>query len=511
MDQAILSIDTLISFANSSQTTAKWPRIVGSPPENWTGAWPQYYYGYHWGSAGIGDVLLDFYSITQNATYLEFAEKAARYLLLEAENISSDTIYWNTSEDLTSNYIGFKYGNVGIGTFLLHLYQHTQNTTYLDWVKSTIKTLEQEAITESNMSYWGISIGDTLGTTGLTYGAAGVISLFLEAASTINESYSKWLDYAIQGTRWIENISISNTSSVKGQLTAPWSPDIKVHLTGLGSGNSGIGTTYLRFYQATKDSEWLEKAIQIANWLVYTQENGAWVEGGIGYVTELDGRFPITGMDGGAAGVITFLLDLYYVTQALEYAAAAEKALNWLVQHAIKENGGYKWPKVIGGKDQNVYLSGWSYGTAGIGETFSLAYETFGCPQFRDYSLGAAQMLASQRNQEGLFTVAEGEIRLTTFLTQYGYHLSYFEGLAGIARFFLNAAQRYDNPPVFPDVISCDSSFSLTSDTTSTQGTETEHENGQGVPDIPLSLLALIFPIAVILFIVYSLRTNEKL
>ncbi|MFW9780268.1 MAG: lanthionine synthetase LanC family protein [Candidatus Heimdallarchaeota archaeon] len=503
LDQAILGVNTLINEANISPTSAKWPRIVGSPPSSWSGIWPQYYYGYYWGTAGIGDVLLEFYSYTKNETYLEFAEQAAQYLIKEAENFSSDATFWNTSEDQSSNYIGFKYGNVGIGTFLLHLYQSTQNITYLETARRTLKTLEHEAITNSNMSYWGISIGDTLGTTGQTYGAAGVISLFLDAASIINDSSEKWIDYAIQGARWIENISISNTSTQDAQLRAPWSPDINAQLTGLGSGNAGIGMAFLKLFQATRDEMWLDRAIQVGNWLLFNQNNGSWVEGGIGYVTELDGRFPITGMDSGAAGIVRFLLDLYRESQEAAYAKSIQKALNWLILHKVKSNEGYKWPKVVGGKDQNVYLSGWSYGTAGIGEVFSLAAEAFGCPFFKEITLGAAQMLASQRNQYGLFPVAEGETRLTSFLTQYGYHLSFFDGLAGIARFFLNAAQRYDSPTLFPNVISCDYSALPISNTTSVLDNRSEPGNEPKAVDIILSMLSLILPVSVILLVFY--------
>ncbi|MHA2203264.1 MAG: lanthionine synthetase LanC family protein [Candidatus Hodarchaeales archaeon] len=455
-----IAIETIIGLqqeAVQTQNQAKWPRIIDSPPTEWLGGWYQYYYGYWWGAAGIGDILLTFYSTFENQSLLSFAEQAANFIIDGAQQYTGGGLYWYPAEGLQTKYFGMKYGNAGIATFLLHLYEQTNNNTYLNYLNQTLKTLEKEAINDSHSKvYWGIAINDTRDATDLIYGTAGIAGIFLEAGLSINKS--QWIDYAIKSGKWLESISLNRSIDGSETMAVPWSdtpPFNDTFYTGLGGGNAGIGKFFLNLYWGTGDKKWLEDSKKFGNYLLKEKINDSWINGGPSYATELDGYDPITGMDSGVAGIGHFFLELYKETLEIKYANGAIDIASWLISHASRTGSGIKWPKATTGIDMNVSLTGYSYGAAGIGDFFSQVYVMFGCPQVKEAMIGAAIWLDSQRTLMDRYPVATGETRLTSLLNQYGHHLSFYDGAAGIALFFLNAANRYDAITLYPNIISC--------------------------------------------------------
>ncbi|MFW9996625.1 MAG: lanthionine synthetase LanC family protein [Candidatus Odinarchaeota archaeon] len=495
-----IALEIILGLQNDavySQNQIKWPNIISSPPSEWYGPWSEYYYGYWWGAAGIGDIFLRFYQEFGNQSFLSQAELAANFIQEGGTPYPGGGLYWNKTDESILQYYGMKYGNAGIAKFFLHLYEQTGNATHLAALNSALLPLEMEAHndTVSQTTYWGIAINDTRDCTGVTYGTAGIAGVFLEAGSSLNNA--SWITLATRSGRWLENISrideVNDTMAISWSTQEPFNETL---YTGLGSGNAGIGMFFLDLYRETGDIRWIEDAKRIGNWLLLNMINGSWTYGGVGYSTETDEGDIITGMDGGAAGIGTFLLYLYNETSELKYANGVIEAAKWLLNHAIAAEIGIKWPKAITGRDNGVFLTGYSYGAAGIGDFFRLAYEMFGCSRFEEAMLGAVKWLDSQRTQLDRFVAATGNIRFTNSLNQRGNHLSYYDGAAGITLFFVNAAKSFNSTAVHQSVVSCENLPPLpifTPTDSSSQTTGTSHtEQSSLMEDLFLPFLGML-------------------
>ncbi|MHA2238698.1 MAG: lanthionine synthetase LanC family protein, partial [Candidatus Hodarchaeales archaeon] len=330
----------------------KWPRIIDTKPSEWLGNYYIYYFGYNWGASGIADTLLQFYTDFGDEKFLLAAEKAANYIFDGSLPYPGGGVYWNSAEGRQTPYIGLKYGNVGCATFFLHLYQQTYNDTYLFYLNQSLITLSREAKTDSQMTHWGFSINSTEGVSDILYGTSGVGTIFLEAGVALNES--QWINLAVEGGRWVENISTTEFKDNRYLMATPWSnfaPFNLSYYTGLASGNSGVGRFFLDLFEGTGDFKWLENAKKVGNWLLDEKVNDTWINGGVGYATELSDplNHSLTGVDSGVAGIGNFFLDLYDVTKERIYAVGALNAANWLISNINTSDIGIKWPKVTSG------------------------------------------------------------------------------------------------------------------------------------------------------------------
>ena len=110
----------LISNANEAEDYAKWPKAQGGTEFYISGSNTA---SDHYGSTPqIGRFFLNLYSVTSNSTYLNYAEKAARWLINTTVNISG-MFMWNetTSSDKQSITLSSGAANVGL-YFLEHAY-----------------------------------------------------------------------------------------------------------------------------------------------------------------------------------------------------------------------------------------------------------------------------------------------------------------------------------------------------------------------------------------------------
>jgi lantibiotic modifying enzyme len=502
-----IALEIAVGLLNSNITVdsmIKWPRILDNKPPEWLGNYYIYYYGYNWGVAGIADTLLQFYTEFGDETFLIAAEKAA---FNGSQPYPGGGVYWYSAEERKTSYIGLKYGNVGCATFFLHLYKQTLNDTYLFYLNQSLLTLSKEAKTDSQMSHWGFSINSTEGVSDMLYGTSGVSNIFLEAGLALNNP--EWIKIAIRGGKWLENISTSEFTNNDEYMAIPWSnfaPFNLSYYTGMASGNSGVGRYFISLFKGTSDNNWLENAKKVGNWLLQEKVNDTWINGGVGYATELPDplNHSITGVDSGVAGIGSFFLDLYNETREKKYAIGALDAANWLIKNINTSDTGIKWQKVTTGiEDNDTYLTGFGSGAAGIGDFFSRMFEFFGCQQFQEVTLGVGDWLNSVRSDKYIFPVAKGTTQLTVDLTQYGHHLSYYDGSAGIALYFLNAAKRYNSTSLYPGIISCE----LVSDLYPTS--KTEQSLFFHLEDLFYSFLAIISIGIVILAVIISTRAKK--
>ncbi|MFW9778329.1 MAG: lanthionine synthetase LanC family protein [Candidatus Heimdallarchaeota archaeon] len=458
---AIEIANGLIGEAIGDSNFVKWPRIADGPPPGWLGSWNNFYYGYWWGTAGVADTLITLFDATQNQSYLKYAERAGNYLIQNAQNLSDNGIYWYGAEDYSTTYIGMKYGNAGIALFFLDLLKSTNNQTYYEPLRNSLLTLEAVAHNSSdNDTFWSYTLSGSEGVTDITYGVTGIANVFLEAGVTLNNTH--WIDIAVSSGEWLTKLASKIGTDEQQEWSIPWSdfaPFNTSFFTGYGGGNAGIGSFLLSLYRSTNDSKWLDAASFIGNWLLSKQINGTWLNGGPTYITELDPNstryHTIAGIDSGVAGIGQFLLELYHTTADMKYAEGAIDAASWLIGHANNSDQGLKWAKTTAEPDYNTYFTGYSSGAAGIGSFFAETYSAFGCEKFKNAMLGAAEWLVSLRKDGYLFPVATGTTRHPFHLKQYGHHLGYHSGAAGVALYFLKVAESLQATPKYPEIINC--------------------------------------------------------
>ena len=95
---------------------------TGAPERRSKGLWQNF--GLCCGDAGIGDYALFLYDVTDDARYLQFAERVGNYLVGASE--SQDGVSWEQAEHRSrkgflETQTGYMQGAAGIGSFLLHL------------------------------------------------------------------------------------------------------------------------------------------------------------------------------------------------------------------------------------------------------------------------------------------------------------------------------------------------------------------------------------------------------
>lgn len=128
-------------------------------------------------------------------------------------------------------------------------------------------------------------------------------------------------------------------------------------------GASGYGLTCLRFYLATNDSCWLDRAVQVGEWLLQTKTT----EAGRGYCwPDKQGAIQL-GYAHGASGIALFLLYLGVLTNETRFRHASQQALAFDMSYLKTTEEGYlSVPRGNVGAFENVILPYWFNGSAGV-------------------------------------------------------------------------------------------------------------------------------------------------
>jgi hypothetical protein len=408
----------------------------------------KFYYGYDYGTSGIGDFFTNLYNETLNTTYLSVATKAFDYIY--AHGITNGSLYnkifkspgfvfWTKSEDISSIYSGMKYGNAGTAKFMINLYLNTRNSTFLTLAEMSLATLINKSIDASSVDplkkgvYWGYSLlGDTP-ITDVIYGNAGISSVFLDAyLITQKEIY---LETALDAMKWIISESEITNNLTDGQRFVRYSPDPSYPLafTGYLTGNSGIGSVFLKAYSVTNNQDYLLFARQIGNWLIANEKNGLWNLGAADLLTDdINEAGFYTGYGAGSAGIGIFLLDLYSNTLEKKFISGISKITEMFRKLALNDENMVSWTIQNEGTQKDIIRTDLKMGLAGIGLFFSSLYHNFGLNE----SLQTLQKITN-------FLISKSEINgmIPTFIGDSGdfppYDLSYLEGITGIGSFYL--------------------------------------------------------------------------
>ena len=136
-------------------------------------------------------------------------------------------------------------------------------------------------------------------------------------------------------------------------------------------------------------NSFLEYAEGAAEWLI---SEAISVDDGYKWPDSVGSTFYHTDLYYGSPGIITLFSGLYDVTSDEKYYQYAVGGAQWLIDRAIAEAGGYKWPQKEG---ESLYYTGLYVGTSGTGDAFLNLYETFLNTTYLEYAIGAADWLLS--------------------------------------------------------------------------------------------------------------------
>jgi uncharacterized membrane protein/rhamnogalacturonyl hydrolase YesR len=368
------------------------------------------------GASGIGGFFLKLYQATDNDTYLEYAEGAARWLISKAEPAGPDALKWSYWEGMPY-YSPDKFGGVGaIGEFLLALYQETSNSSYLDYSRKGAHWLMSIATPQYGGYKWELSPGFDFNFTGWAHGVAGICDFFRQLAlETSNSSY--W-EYANGGAIWL--IAIARNPAPDQYTWVRIETDADPEISWCG-GTTGITLFFMLMYESTGNQTYLDYAIGGGNWMIsqatnlgsgkttfmslnifchgdpscsyvmamlydttgngtylrYAEESANWTISTGTQVTPYEMKWPIfqgseyyePGLLRGASGVGHQMLYLYNISGKERYLDYARLAAGWVENISVEVSPGvekWNWEERLGQPDQE-FFPGWYYGAAGIG------------------------------------------------------------------------------------------------------------------------------------------------
>ncbi|UCE17853.1 MAG: putative Ig domain-containing protein [Gemmatimonadota bacterium] len=170
----------------------------------------------------------------------------------------------------------------------------------------------------------------------------------------------------------------------------------------------------------------LDYAEGAAEWLM----NEARVDGnGYKWPDVADGGYHSTDLYYGSPGIVKLFSRLYETTGKEQYRHYATGGAQWLIDEAVPEGGGYKWPMI---QRLSSYGIGFYTGVTGTGDAFADLYEIFSDTRYLNHAMGAADWLLHVAVFEG------PDICKWPYTQNSGsYYTDIIGGVAGVGLFLL--------------------------------------------------------------------------
>lgn len=343
------------------------------------------------GSAGIGLFYLRLYQATKNEEYLEEAIKAADHIITTDEGIDfyKRTLSDNAVVDKlvhVKNMPGWKIGyyNGPTGQAYLHLklYEITKDVKYKNYAIKVADDLLSTAIETDDGIHWSEQ-GDLCGDGGFITYLIFIWELtkdvkYFNAAKRIGDYLLTKSAPAPNGGKYWNVVD----------LTIIDFPD-DVFWVNMAHGTSGVGWLFTILYNATKESKYLDAAVDAAKYI----QGIAVGDGNAVLVPYLDSleRGPSTefyylSWCHGPAGTAILFDALYRITRDQEYLDWVRKLSRGIIEAGAPEtfSRGY-WPS-----------QALCCGTPGILEHFVAVYNLTGEKEFLQYAKRTAKVIIGQ-------------------------------------------------------------------------------------------------------------------
>lgn len=398
-------------------------------------------HGYGSGVAGIAAALLAFEASGEFSAF-DTVEAAAAYLTSMAEH-NAENARWPIDDGAGSEYKAeLEDGVAGVGYFFMDLVEKLQapsmlyGANYEDWqhhfnlAKGAANWLLMVANTETTGAKWA-SLYDAsddedeyaIYRTGYLQGAAGIGHYLLRVFEHTGDS--AYFNMSRSASEWIMSL---NHSSVPGMMSFPRDTYGLPTANNWGEGSAGIADFFLDMYLATNNQTYLEYTEDVAEYLINEAvaegETYYWTDGAeLGNTTYL-GRFH------GIAGISSFLMDLFTVTDDTDYINYALAGIDYIASKANTSIGdGTAFPD--NATDLYPYFfTGYESGAAGIATTMiranllndSSTYDSI-IESTYDWLI---DMAIEDENGRYLWTVNEFDTAV---------YYGFYKGSAGIAKF----------------------------------------------------------------------------
>ncbi|MHA2026741.1 MAG: lanthionine synthetase LanC family protein [Candidatus Thorarchaeota archaeon] len=337
--------------------------------------------------------------------------------------ISGDSTDWTTAFTLTApdtpgTYALRAYGVDGLGGTSTWAWVSTDaivtvspgaHSSLSYYIEGGAEYLMNTAVPDSGGLKWA-EFNGTAAKYKTTYlkGTAGIGELFLElyeSAKTdpffvgVAPNAETYLDVAKGAATWIIAQAIPENGGYK------WPRDLNAdnsiagssaNYTGMYDGAAGIGTFMLDMYRATGDVSYLTYAEGAAIWI----ESLANKSVGLRFF-EHDGQSSSTELSTrwtyGSPGIGGFFIDLFLVTGNPTYAGWANQTAEGLIYNALTDEGGYSWTRYNGNTER--YVGRW-HGAAGTATFFMEMYDLYTNATYLQYAEGIATWIDSTHEED---------------------------------------------------------------------------------------------------------------
>lgn len=215
-------------------------------------------------------------------------------------------------------------------------------------------------------------------------GVAGTVLALMTLAEMTGEA--RYADAARRGVRHLIDAAVPTPGGLAWDVAWDDAQE-NVHHTrypGLYTGAAGIAWVLLTYGDAFEDPEARSAGIRGLDAVIAAGRPG---EGASAGMTWEDGGLDVIG---GAAGIVTVLLDAWRMTGEERFRTAAVAGAHGLLAAAVRAADGWSWPSALGG--DRVY-SGFSHGVAGIGATLARTFAATGDERFLHGAREAARWL----------------------------------------------------------------------------------------------------------------------
>ncbi len=421
-----------------AEAGARWLISIADEPSPGLYRWYEsdlkntnYYLEQSVGVIGIGKFLLKLYNATGNSTYLEYAEGAARWVISNAVVSAPDACKWPYKEGVSgqNDYTPDHYGGIGsVIEYLLMLYQITGNNTYLEYSEKGANFLIDDAVPEAGGYKWRTFYTIDYNMTGWYHGTAGLAYVLLQLYQETKNT--TYLDYAKGAAEWL--ISIANNTAPGEYAWVRVQGDPSPSMTWCG-GTTGIVQFFLIIWKATGNTTYLNYAKGGGNWMI-TQTI---------YISPGNTTFMYLNIYcHGDPSCSHIMFQLYNATGDRKYLKYAEESANWTISTGTQVNENeMKWPSIPGMDYNETSLL---RGVSGIGYQMLCAYQITGNPRYLGYAEKAANWVEnmSQEVTPGLERWNwEEQLRVDT-----EYYTGWYYGAAGICLFLLEIAPYWVAP-----------------------------------------------------------------